>query len=392
MKNMPDDRDFLKHMQRRLLKAETEADEMMWSKIQHELEMKRQLRIIGGRIVIILISFLISFSVSDQRALRTFLSADQTLSFSCEHNPPRAVSVNKIPPTEPIVQAASHSPIFSVDTRTEPSSMSHAKSPQRIYRIGRSLAENKYIKIDDPDPFPPSLIQSPIKERVFHSNKKVVHLYASLNPSLHYQIIDPLKSDEVKITAWSKPGVLSSQRLAIALEGGVVTPIGKRWEVFSGINYFLQHRHITYDYVSRSASYAEVKDGTVIIKPETRTQRLNYSMSTIGIQGGIMYLFKEGKLMHKAGVSLLYQFGLKGATSENLYLNKQSSYLFTQLHYRFEWQKNKQISFYIQPSLAFAILEREKLTAPFHLTRYYTTFGLGAIYHLNFASNDALNH
>jgi hypothetical protein len=396
MKNLPDQHDyfFLNLLRERAGKLEVQPDEFVWDEIQKGMQKKRRRIILIGMaatiafVLFVLNSFFPSSVPKPDRPAQPDL-ANSTHQETRGQLKKSEQTLEKLF-TTPFKSAFADQPLTAdVSNRNLvmmfPSDGQEDKVKESI-AFSANDAENNSEKTND------SVIEKVSKELLIRDStieksnlkKKEVglHMYGSVNPSLNYQIVSPLTTDGVLISGLNSPGVISTNRMGIGIEAGLMIPISKRWEGFAGVNYFQQHNIITYYYKSPGTLELSRSTGnSLTFNPQTRSQDVRYYMQNIGIQSGILFKFKQGALSQKAGLSFSYQHGMRKTSGEAMYNNSQSNYLFGQLHYRFEFAMTKRMDMFVQPTQAYSIWTSEKLTAPFKLTPYRASINLGVIFH-----------
>jgi hypothetical protein len=395
MKNLhnEDDHLFLNLLRERSRKLEVEPDELVWANIQDGMKKKRRRIILIGVAATILFTLFVlnsffptSVPTADRPSRPGLANSNSNDAGRLEKLKPALENSLTTPFKKAfinqnlIADASNKNFIVAIESDDQESKVN--ESPAQI-ADGR-LQNSDKINGD-------SVLEKPWKELITHDTvvempiekkkKRRLNIYGSVNPSLNYQIVSPLTTDGVLISGLKSPGVISTNRMGLGIEAGLMIPISKRWEGFAGVNYFQQHNVITYYYKSSGAMELGQSSGnSLTFNPRIRTQDVAYDMENIGVQSGVFFKFKQGILTQKAGLSFSYQHGMRKTSGEMIYDNSQSNYLFVQLHYRFEFALTKRMNMFIQPTQAYSIWSSEKLTAPFKLTPYRASINFGLVF------------
>jgi hypothetical protein len=394
MKNLHDEDDklFVNLLQERLRKIEVAPDELVWTEIENGIRKRRR------RLVVIGVAAIVSFTLF---VLSSFFPS----SMSKQDDSAR-----------PILTNSKEREINELERRTLPQKSltkpfkggyvnQRLTADSSVKNLTMTLQSTKVeTKIDEP--FSPDagipwqnrndkenndlVVKKANTEFIAHDSvpelsddkknkKRRFQFYASLNPSLNYQIIKPVTGDVVLISGLSSTGVISGKRAGFGIDAGFMIPINKRFEAFVGANYFHQRNSFTYYYSPGSMELATTSGNILTFLPQTSTQQVRYDMRNIGVQSGMFFKFKQGPLEQKVGASLSYQHGLKKASQEMIYNNSKSSYLFMQLHYRFDFSLNRKLKMFIQPTQSYSIWNSENFAA-FKLTPYRVSINFGLVY------------
>jgi len=211
--------------------------------------------------------------------------------------------------------------------------------------------------------------------------KKQMQWYFMATPSMAYQKMIPVENDEVVVKGIVPESITSSNRLGISLEVGFQRALFKRMEVYAGLSYYRQNQTIRYEYQKDGPVTVEsASDQSFEISPQTEDKQFDYKMRNLGMSAGMLYVIKDGKLKHKAGIGLQYQQGLQGVSGESGYENKSSLYLNYQLSYRLEFPVNKRTTIFFQPTFIHSLYSKEILDEPFELKPYRAGLGLGVVF------------
>jgi hypothetical protein len=220
------------------------------------------------------------------------------------------------------------------------------------------------------------------REASTRSAKRRPSFYVMLNPTLAYNSITPLRKDDIVVDKFDVLPVMSVKRFGWSSEIGLQGRLLPRLEYYSSIVVYTQSQQLSYHF--RTRDHVDVVQGENMqfaVNPSSVRQSFNYTMINAGIQSGLLYELKSGKLSHKVGVGLSYQHGFRSASGEDTYDNSQSQYLSYRLSYRNEYHISKLVSVFIQPAYSNVIWSREKLREPFRLKPSYASLGFGLIYH-----------
>lgn len=216
------------------------------------------------------------------------------------------------------------------------------------------------------------------KERRKHSG---LTMYAVFTPLLSYHRVLPLSNDDVVVDRLNSPSIFSTNRLGINIEAGVQGKVYRRLEYIAGISYYHQSQRIAYEQLtSDNVIVEEDGDKSYMVRPGVLQKSFAYDMENIGIQAGLLYSLKQDGLVHKAGVVLSYQKGLRKSSDTEVYKNSSSDYLSYQLLYRVEYGLKSGMSFFIQPTYMHSLYNRESIEAPFSLKQSRAGIGIGVVY------------
>lgn len=210
--------------------------------------------------------------------------------------------------------------------------------------------------------------------------KTYPQLYIVLSPSLSFQKLTPLQTDQINVKGMQSPGILSADRFGISFEAGFQRPIAKRFEMYAGLSYYHQKQTLTYEYLSDEMEVSSPTDGQYTVEPKILAKDFRYNMLNAGISAGAFYHIKGKKLMHKVGAGIQFQKGLLRAGSEDTYDNAGSSYLNYQVLYRVEYLLNRKVNIFVQPGFTHAFYAKEPLEEPFTIKPYRASLGFGMLY------------
>ena len=205
--------------------------------------------------------------------------------------------------------------------------------------------------------------------------------YMSVTPSLSFQRAIPV-SDEIVVNDFLNSSVLSGERFGFSIETGIQGYLSKRWEYYGGISFYKQNQSIKYSYqVNNQVEVESSGDKDYTVTPKTLEGSLNYEMTNLGLQAGVLYnLYGRTKaLRHKIGAGLQYHHGLMESEAGG-YKNSASSYISYQIFYRNEVRVGKRWSVFVQPVFTQSFIVNEKSDAPFNLKPYRAGVGFGVLY------------
>jgi hypothetical protein len=274
---------------------------------------------------------------------------------------------------------------LSSDRPTSEVTLAPKASPKAIDQPDSAVVAQKKL----PPEKDSTKAESPVPNIIMTRKEKGLSFYVLVNPSLSFQRVIPLSNDNIIVDKFFSAPVLSSRRFGFSFEAGVQGTLTSRWQYYGGLSYYQQ---------TETLDYHSVSSDSVVISPSTSpdsyqatplasTRHFGYNMKNIGVQGGLLYTLKSGRLSSQIGAGFLYQRGFLKSKSDAGYHNAQSQYLLYQLSYRGELKLARQLSFFIQPNFSYAFYSHEKLDQPFKLKPYRTGLSIGVLYRLSHRSN-----
>lgn len=207
-------------------------------------------------------------------------------------------------------------------------------------------------------------------------------LYVLASPSLAFQKLTPVHSDDIVITSLKNDGIFSSDRKGFQFEVGGQWRLLKNIEMYTGIHYYRQDQLIRYYY--KAPGQTTITPGDVSWSYNVTTPvnegAFRYSMRNAGASLGILYQLKGKQLMHKVGLGMLYQWNLQKNSSGEETNKIKATYLCYQLSYRLEFLLTPHVNVMLQPSLTQSLTSFKREDQPFRLTPYRAAIGLGIVY------------
>lgn len=214
------------------------------------------------------------------------------------------------------------------------------------------------------------------------SRRKPFTLYAQLKPSLSYYAVQPFGRDEVVISSFTSPKVLSIDRFAIANEVGLQRKLTKKFDYILGLGIYKQNQTLQYQTVD-NANHQVVNSSTdpfsYITIPQHSDHVVRYDMTNVGFTAGLLYELKRSGLVHRIGLSGTYQQGFHKAKETSTYVNAVSRYGFYNVLYRIEYPIRGKLTLYAQPTFTRSFYVEEKLAEPFSLKLSRAGIGIGVL-------------
>lgn len=209
--------------------------------------------------------------------------------------------------------------------------------------------------------------------------KHNLRIYGQFSPMIAFQRVSPTSRDGIVIKEIMHRSLFSSDRFAYGFEAGVQAPLTPRLEYYAGVSFYRQSQRLHYRYQSDRVAVETTNDNEYFVTPVEGTATVNYKMTNVGANAGIIYSFYGKRLKHQAGLGIGYQQGIQRSSSEK-YQNDKSLYLSGRIFYRNELMLSRRMSVYLQPSFDHGFYVDEKLNAPFKLKPYSISVGFGVLY------------
>jgi hypothetical protein len=244
--------------------------------------------------------------------------------------------------------------------------------------------KGEYIKVDS------VLEVSPLTDGLDRKRNEVIvparrkagfTFYAAVSPSLTFQRLIPVANDGVIIESVDVRPVFSSDRLNVALQAGIQSRIGRRFEIFGGVSLHRQSQTFSYRHLSGGNASVKEDDLDYSLMPETSRKSLHYDVLNVGAEAGIFYCLRFDALIHKIGAGLLWQHGMMKTFDGEIHDEAMANYLFYQILYRNEFAISNSMNVFFQPFYQHALRTGDVPNAPFQLNPYRAGLSIGFVYH-----------
>lgn len=412
MKNFSD-QDSWNEVVKRISDYSEEPDDTVWSSINDKLHPNRDERLVpwiergSGLVVLMFFSFLLGTNVNNEDvAVRlNYLPDDNHFEESLRsnkevfHTEPDTLSHLEVSPVTPAHSQSVYAKAESVHiyvSQKSPGSFVVVDNDQKINEmvivenestVGGKTSELKTDTIQHIEEFMEQSHddseQAVSKEVAGTDNKtrrkRTLRIYGQFSPTIAFQRVTPTSHDGIVVKEILSRSLFSADRLAYGFEAGIQAPLTSRLEYYAGISFYKQSQRLHYRYQTDQVAVETTNDNEYFVTPVEGTATVDYRMTNIGANVGIIYSFYGKRLKHQAGIGIGYQQGLQRSSSEE-YDNDKSGYLSGRIFYRNELVISRRMSFYIQPSFDHAFYVREELNAPFKLKPYSVSVGFGVLY------------
>lgn len=260
-------------------------------------------------------------------------------------------------------------PTHSEPTHPEPTHPSTPSPEPRTSNVEPGTDSPIVIKKDSSiaEPVdPPAEVVPPFKKP-----RSRFQLFLSVTPSLSYQKMIPSEHDQLIVQGFAPRSPMSMKRFGIGIDLGFQREINNIFGYYGSLSFYQQKQELTYNYYDKDATVTRVGDSWVFeINREQHSKTFDYSMTNLGVRGGLLITLKGEKLKHKFGAGLMYTHSL----------NNSSSYVAYQLSYRNEVKINEHMSWFVEPTFIYSFIAKEKLNEPFTLKPYRAGITGGLLY------------
>jgi hypothetical protein len=401
MKNLPEN-EWMKELEGRLRNYEEQPDETLWGAITQAVQPQREAAVwrwidyAGSGAVILLAIFMLSIGgekselvLRDAKKAKNQLPTKNTTTASTQSQ--NALTANTIEAASGLlekknertnsIQVRSQQIVFSDKKSVENCILNTSLAPptSELNNSGTTRSEmqtiildslfnqKEYMRIDTLVLPAKGDEEKRTKEK---KQRKAVTLYGHLTPSLSYYAMQPLANDEIAISSFNSPSVLSGDRSGFAGELGMQRKLSKKLMYTVGLTFYQQQQTIRYQTVSSSKNQimnSASESFSYSIIPQYNQHIVSYNMTNVGVTAGFLYELKNAGLIHRIGLSGSYQQGFRKSNEESTYNNVTSSYAFYNVLYRIEYPINTKLKLYIQPTYSRGFYVNEKLKEPFSL-------------------------
>ena len=204
-------------------------------------------------------------------------------------------------------------------------------------------------------------------------NRKLA-LYFQAMPTFTYNRVEANQRDDQLVSAVEKIPAISTDRMGIRLETGLMYPLNEDFSVFAGLLYFQRSQEIEYSLQRVDSVNIETDGDRINFSPGYSEERntYNHQLQNLGVQVGMTYNIPSNKVLSSFGVGAEFHKSLRRSSNE--LFEEPDLYLFYNVFYRVEYPKDKRFRFLAQPTFNYSFNLNKNLSTPFYIKPY--GFGL----------------
>ena len=198
--------------------------------------------------------------------------------------------------------------------------------------------------------------------------------YLQAMPTFTYNRVETNQEDDQLVSAVEKIPAISTERMGMRLEAGLLYPLGDKFSVFAGILYFQRSQEIRYTLQQVDSMNVETVGDRINFLPEYSEEQNTYShqLRNLGLQLGTTYNIPSNKVLSSIGAGVELHKSLRGPADD--LFEQPDLYLFYNVFYRVEYPKDKRFRFLAQPTFNYSLNLNKNLNTPFYIKPY--GFGL----------------